>query len=281
MRHRIEIPEFIYPVDAPRARFSREAGVPGILHVTLPHLTDEHDQLLDILANEVNSWPKATIGEHYGHLFNWLTGRFGKQLWVERSGGFLAFADHLLTMFPDARLIHIVRDGRDTALSMQEHRGFRLTYAMILLEQFLGVNPLLSPDRSQIDRVPPEWRPFLPEHFDAGALRAFRLPLLMFGELWSQWIDEGLKLLATIPTDRLLTLRYEDFFLDPKKQLDALTAFLGDEFIDEAWSTRCAATVRQPRSTWRDLPKDEARALTDASRPGFERLREVGVSYEL
>ena len=35
----------------------------------------------------------------------------------------------------------------------------------------------MSPDRTHIDRVPAELRPFLPEHFDADAFRAFRVPL--------------------------------------------------------------------------------------------------------
>jgi hypothetical protein len=39
--------------------------------------------------------------------------------------------------------------------------------------------------------------------------------------------------------------------------------------------------VRKPRSTWRDLPHDEASALTEACRPGFELLRQAGVEYEL
>jgi sulfotransferase family protein len=281
LRHRIEIPEFIYPSDAPDVRFSRETGVPGILHVALPHLTDEHDHLFETLENEVSSWPEATIGEHYEHLFGWLARHFHKRLWVERSGGFLSFANYFLAMFPDARVIHVVRDGRDTALSMQGHRGFRLTYAMMSLEQFLGVHPLLSADRSQVDRVPAELRPFLPERFDADAFRAFRIPLQLFGELWSQWIGDGLSLLRTIPADRLLTLQYEDFFVDAKQQLDTLAAFLGDEFVVEAWSTRCAATVRKPRSSWRDLPEEEARALTEACRPGFEQLEAVGVHYDV
>jgi hypothetical protein len=78
------------------------------------------------------------------------------------------------------------------------------------------------------------------------------------------------KVLRTLPEDRLLTLRYEDFFTDPKRQLDTQAAFLGRQLVDEDWSIQCAATVRQPRSTWRDLPDETARELTEACRPGFE-----------
>jgi putative sulfotransferase len=279
LRHRVEAAESIYPCGSPAARFSRRTGVPGILHVTLPHLTDDPDRLFDLLRDEVCAWPPATMGGHYQHLFDWLAAHFHKGLWVERSGGWLFVVDSFRSMFPQSRFIHIVRDGRDAALSMQEHLGFRLTYAMMSLEDLLGVNPLQSADRSHIARVPTELRPFLPEAFNAEAFRAFRLPLAFFGELWSQWIADGLNGLRELPADRLLTLRYEDFFGDPKRQLDMLAAFLGEDFVDADWSSRCAATVRKPRSTWRDLGEEDARLLTAACQPGFAHLEAVGVRY--
>jgi hypothetical protein len=64
---------------------------------------------------------------------------------------------------------------------------------MMSLEDHLGVNPLLSQDRSRISSVPTELRSFLPEAFDAEAFRTFNLPLTLFAELWSQWIADGLR----------------------------------------------------------------------------------------
>jgi hypothetical protein len=101
------------------------------------------------------------------------------------------------------------------------------------------------------------------------------------GAFWSQLIARDAQVLGPLPADRHLTLRYEDFFVDPKHQFDTLAALLGNDYIDEDWSTRCAATVRPPRSTWRDLPEDEARALTEACRPGFELLRQAGVEIRI
>jgi putative sulfotransferase len=164
---------------------------------------------------------------------------------------------------------------------MQEHLAFRLYLIMRSLGEQLGVDPLRSSDRTHLDRVHAELLPFLPEDFNVDAFRAFRVPLPLCAELWAQQITSGLPALLALPSDRLLTLRYEDFFTDPKRQIDRLAAFLGEEFIDEDWSNRCAATVRKPRSTWRDLPEADARALTDACRPGFELLREAGVHYDL
>jgi putative sulfotransferase len=280
-RHRVTCAEQLYPYEAADSRFSSATGVPAILQTTLPHLADDPDTLFDLLAAEIYQWPAAMIGESYNRLFRWLAAHFGKSLWIERSGTSLRLIEELVSTFPGARFIHITRDGRDAAVSMQEHSIFRLGLAMTSLEQFLGVDPLESSDRTGLDRVPDELRALLPERFDGDAFRAFRVPLPVCGEYWAFQIDTGLKLLRALPADRLLTLRYEDFLIDPKRQLDRFAAFLGEEFVDEDWSARCAATVRPPRSSWRDLPEDEARALTEACRPGFEALAAAGVEYEL
>jgi putative sulfotransferase len=152
---------------------------------------------------------------------------------------------------------------------------------MSSIAQHLGVDPLQSSDRTHIDRVPEALRPFLPENFDRDAFCAMRMPLSLCGQYWSFQVETGLAALRTLPQNRLLTLRYEDVLAEPKAQLGALTAFLGDEFADEAWTSRCAGTVRQPKTTWRDLPADEARALTETCRPGFELLRRAGVNYDV
>jgi putative sulfotransferase len=281
LKHGLGKPELLYPFDAPSARFSAQTGVPAILLVALPHLTEHHEALFDVLQHEVTTWPRAPVGAQYRRLFGWLQAHFGKRIWIERSGFSHTWAEQLLAIFPDARIVHMVRDGRDTALSMQAYVAFRLLAVMGSLGEILGVNPLASPDRSRVDRLPAELRPFLPEHFDLEAFRAFRPPLPVCGGFWAQNIESGLKVLSELPADRLLTLRYEHFFVDPTAQLDTLAAFLGDEFVDEAWSTRCAAAVRPPRSSWRELPEEDARALTEACRPGFERLRAAGVRYDL
>lgn len=280
LRHRVPMPERLYPFDDPAARFSSQSGVPAILHTTLPLLTDDHDKLFDILDVEVNRWPTAPIADHYAHLFHWLCERFDKRMWIERTGTSLLLVSQFLKMFPDSRFIHIARDGRDAAISMHAHPAFRLHMVMVSLQQHLGVNPIESSDRSHVDRVPADLRPFLPEHFDADTLNTYPIALSLCGQYWTQQIEVGLGGLSSLAADRLLTLRYEDILYNPKPQLDTLTTFLGGDFVDQDWSARCAATVRAPHSTWRDLPDEEARALTEACRPGLEMLREVGVNYD-
>jgi putative sulfotransferase len=281
LRHRVPYDECLYPCDDASARFTRQTGVPAILATALPHLTPDHDRLFTLLLDEVTGWSVAPIRAHYRRLFGWLTKHFGKRVWIERSGASLLLAEQIQVTFSDARFVHIVRDGRDSAISMYNHPGFKLFYVMNVLGQYLGVDPLESPDRTHLQRVPGELRLLLPEHFDADALRSFPVPLSFWGEAWAQQIDHGLKVLSALPENRLLTLRYEDFFVDPQRQLDLLAIFLGDDFINDGWAARCAATVRKPRSTWRDLPGKDARDLTEACRPGFELLREAGVHYDV
>lgn len=276
----IDVPEVLYRYNDPTARYTPQTGIPSILLVTLPHLTDNPDELFKILEDEVGNWPVATIDCHYRRLFGWLLQHFNKQLWIERSGPGLRMVPQFLRLFPDARFVHLVRDGRDVAISLQEMESFRLAMAFNRIGGILGADPLLSQNRTHAHRLPAELLAFLPENFNIDSFRAHRDPLPQCGTYWTSQIQSGMNILRKLPSNRLLTLRYEDFFIDPKVQIDKLAAFLGEDYIDEDWSAFCAATVRPPRSTWRDLPGDEARLLTEVCRPGFELLRAADVEYE-
>jgi len=279
--HDIPCEEQLYPIGNLEARYSSRTGVPALLITTLPHLTADHDRLFDELRDEITAWPVTTIAHHYRHLFDRLAERFGKKFWVERTGASLNFIERVFPMFPEAKFVHVARDGRDAAISMQSHLGLRLYFTMNNIAQYLGVDPLVSDDRTNVDRVPHEWRSFLPEQFDADAFRKFRIPMSICAGFWTQQVMSGLKALSALPTDSLLTMRYEDILTEPKRQLETFAAFLGEEFGDADWIAHCAATVRPPRSTWRDLPEEDAHALTEACRPGFEALAAAGVEYEV
>jgi hypothetical protein len=56
-------------------------------------------------------------------LFRYLAAPTGKQRWVEKSPQNLGFTRELAAAFPNARFVHIIRDGRDCAQSL--HRRWR------------------------------------------------------------------------------------------------------------------------------------------------------------
>ena len=275
----LPFPECLYPYEKPGARFTAQTGVPGILIATLPHLTDDYEALYDALEAEIRTWPVAPVAVHYRHLFEWLRQHFGREAWIERSGMGMEMVGQIRQMFPDARFVHLVRDGRDAAMSINDHPPLRTWVAMMRLGELLGVNPFESGDRSNIDRVPPELRVFLPEYFDAEAVDRYRNPLPLCGQFWSNQILAGMKALAPIPKDTLLTLRYENFFTDAEGELSKLTDFVGPEFADADWLARCAASVKSPRQTWRDLPADTLEELNQACRPGFAALHAAGIDF--
>ena len=116
--------ELLYPFNAPNAGFTRE-NIPPIMCATLPHLTPEPEALYHELAPHAQQWPPCPPADQYRQLFAWLCQRFNRDVWVERFGGSLLSAAILLRRFPEARIIHIYRDGRDVARSMSRHYLFR------------------------------------------------------------------------------------------------------------------------------------------------------------
>ena len=122
--------ELLYPFDTPGARFTR-ADVPPIMCATIPHLTPDHDAFFDEIEPAVRSLPTQSPSQQYRDIFDWLCSRFGRVAWVERSGTSLLSASVLLKHFPDARVIHVYRDGHDVALSMSRHYLFRVLVASL------------------------------------------------------------------------------------------------------------------------------------------------------
>ncbi len=60
---------------------------------------------------------------HYGEFLRWFMEEVaraqGKARWLEKTPGHIFEAKNLLDWFPDARFLHVVRDGRDVALSLR------------------------------------------------------------------------------------------------------------------------------------------------------------------
>jgi putative sulfotransferase len=245
--------------------------VPAIMQTTLPHLTPQPEVLVDELATFVTALAPAPIGVQYTRLFDRLAEQFGKRQWVERSGGSLRIVQRLIDSFPGARFVHIVRDGRTTAMSMSKHYGFRMALIALQLTEILGSDPFESTDRTWLADVPDELVPFLPEAFDAAAFRAYDTPLPLCGHYWSGEIIEGLKALSTIATSRVLTLRYEDFLATPKTAISRLVSFIHGT-APAAWVDDVAGLVRCARANVDALPLPERAALEDACAPGFAAL---------
>jgi LPS sulfotransferase NodH len=80
---------------------------------------DAHDIIEQIVAGP------GTLGSAMGIVFRAYAERFGKARWGDKRPAYLLHLDILLWLFPDAQIIHIIRDGRDCVASMKDQPWFK------------------------------------------------------------------------------------------------------------------------------------------------------------
>ncbi|MEQ8584949.1 MAG: sulfotransferase [Thalassobaculaceae bacterium] len=266
--HAVE--EALYRHDAAGARY-RLADMPPIIAVTLPHLTDQPEALLDALEPRVRARSRMSLADHYRALFADLAGMLGRRVWVERSGGTLMHAAKLLRLFPEARVIHVYRDGRDTAMSMGRHHNFRVLVGAILRSRRFGIDaqrPFRSDRGSPLDVMVQKAVFRMLDTEKTAALP----DLEDFGRFWSDLIEIGHDCFRDLPADRLLNVRFEDVQAAPRETLRTLIRFIDPSLEDPAWLDEVAAVPRPARSRFGDLPPERQRSLTQACAPGLDRL---------
>ncbi|MDP9794785.1 hypothetical protein J2S43_003297 [Catenuloplanes nepalensis] len=263
-------PEMAYPYRTGRHR--PETGVPVIAHAVLPSLTDDPDALLDSLAPVVRAWPTRPAAAHYRALLEHLAALFGRDTIVERSAASLHLVPTLHAAFPDARIVHMHRDGPDCALSMSRHAGFRMIALAQRAMQLGDVTLTPKLTSAHLEAIPPDALSLLIPPMDAAAFMSYPIPLPVFGALWSSMIVDGVAALDMLPATATSTLRYEDLLHSPEATLTRLAATLGAP-VDGDWLARSRALIT-PATTGRSrtLPPAELAALEAACRPGMKAL---------
>jgi hypothetical protein len=238
---RTSVPEIL-------ARGSGEARaeLAPLLLVTLPHLSDAPEALWRRLRSELESWPRATVAEHLTRLCDCLRTMFSRRLWVERSGGSIEYAEELARAFPEARFVHLVREGWAAALSMSKHAFFRVHLARL------------------VSRDP--MRPV------ADCLKA-KIPLDRFGAYWSVLMHKTERMIRSARRgEAQLLLRYEQLVSEPASALRRLGEVLALEAGVEEWIKAASGMVRASEARLADLaPADRARLLRACS-PGMRVL---------
>lgn len=238
--------EIRYPFGSPAARFSPGDPVPWLLVTMLSRLTDDPDPVFDDLVAMAASRPPTTMADHYRALFAWIAARFGGTVWVERSGSSLDYLGELASMFPQARFVHIHRDGREAALSIRDHPFYRLGVA-VLMDLF--------PDTDDPDAA-------------VDAVLATPPPCAAVGRYWSDQVLRGFRALAGLDPARVLAVRFEDLLATPAEVLADIAAFF-ELPADPGFPERAAAMVgAPPRSRLGELTPAERAELDDACRPG-------------
>jgi putative sulfotransferase len=255
----------------PDARFRAE-HLPPILCITLPHLTDDYEALYAELEPAIRGRGPAPIAEQYRFLFDWLCRRLGRDMAVERSGASLMFVSVLGDLFPDARFVHIFRDGRDTALSMQDHDYFRLIARFSRFVRRFGINPYRRPFVYGSNALYGPLESLMSKFGWVEDWLEQKISLEQLGGFWSDMVTSGLGYLQCLPRHRIMSLRYEDILRRPHAELTRFMDFLGPAFADEHWLEQASRIPQMPPSSWQNLPAEQRDRLTAACRPGLTLL---------
>lgn len=254
--------EMLYPYGT--GRFTPATGIPMICHNVLPPLTADPDGLYERLAAEISGWPPRPPAAQYRAVLEKLAELTGGSALVERSGGSLGLIGTLRREYPDARFVHMHRNGPDTALSMSRHSAARLAVLLQKAAAAAGLPPA-TPWREIVAAAPPEFDGLLSAPFDAGRFRTYPISLTIFAWIWSVMVKEGVRALAALPRDIWTDLRYEDIVRDPRGELTRLAGFIGVPASEE-WLARGAAYIDDSRtgSAAAQLPPRELAAVRAA-----------------
>ncbi|MFG3001847.1 sulfotransferase [Streptomyces sp. NPDC048340] len=271
IRNGVPMPEFVY-THRPGRFTTDTTGIPALSLMVLPHLTDDPDGLFDELEKQVRGWPNRTAVGHYEALFGLLCTRFGRSAVVERSGYSLDRVPLLRKAFPQARFVHLFRDGPDCALSMSRHTGYRLIFLLREILARTGAERVEELTEDQVRSLPPELSPLLAERFDSALVLDRDLRSTGFAALWSQLVVQGVARLGELPEPLRTTLAYEDLLDEPREELARLAGFIGVEPLPQWLDAGAACLDGSRRGASRRLPAAELAALREACAPGAEAL---------
>jgi hypothetical protein len=76
------------------------------------------------VASDIAFGP-PTLGSAFQAVFRAYAHRFGKPRWGDKRPAYITNLPVLLRLFPDAQIVHIIRDGRDCVASLKEMRWHR------------------------------------------------------------------------------------------------------------------------------------------------------------
>lgn len=164
-----------------------------------------HEAFKKAVARPDMGWLKKNnvgykeFAAHIGHgLERIFSSRSKGKAWVDASPGHTLMADDLALLFPEARFVHILRDGRAVVNSM--------------------VN-------SKFDQLDPEEQ----EYFQMPWISDFSAAC----ETWAHYAEQGRAFMEKNP-DRCIEVLQEDLAGNPRELFEKLFAFLNSDFCEKS-----------------------------------------------
>jgi hypothetical protein len=222
-----------------------------LLRTTLPALFDDPTLVLHDLQDFVSRLGHKDKSDHFNLIFAFLARLCSKPVWVERTGGSIRYLEVLLALFPNARFLHLYRDGRNCALSMSRHPTFVYGYTKCSTPQKL---------------------PDVCFALMSGGLSKFDLVAIQVGcaSEWATNVITTRGLLNGLPANQTLAVSFEALLSQPRAELRRILGFILDgDHCSDAWLDAQVPRLRIPACDYRRLDTDLASMLTQASEKGL------------
>ena len=262
--------EFTYPF-GPDADYHMD-NLPACLMMTLPHLSTNPDQLYKELEPVIRAQPKRPLEGQYRFWFDWMTTHLDKKIWIERYGTSLSMLKSINRMFPDAKFVHIHRDGHETALSMQAFEPMRVFMHMRRRLKLIGIDIMRTPFRYSDSLIVNTFAPIIERVVPANAYLKQTPTLEQAGRFWSDMVDVGLADLAPIDPERIHTMRYCDLVDAPRETLSQFIDFAFPGGSHKAWLDEASEIPQRRPSKWDALSASEQTRLAGACATGMTLL---------
>jgi hypothetical protein len=148
----------------------------------------------DVSINEIDTFVASSrsLSEFIERFFRHLAGVNGKKRWGEKTPTNIRRLDYIFRHFPNVKVIHMIRDGRDNVCSLRHHPSRKIVDGKVI--------PLDTDN-----------------------------PIEECIERWVKDVSLGRRYLGD---PRYIEVRYEDLVMDQRGTLESILGFLGESWDD-------------------------------------------------
>jgi glycosyltransferase involved in cell wall biosynthesis len=194
----------------------------------------------------------STVVEFNDALYCALAAAAGRSVVGDKTPDYCAYVTLIQSLWPKAKFIHVIRDGRDVALSMSKHPGYQRMASLMI----------------------PNWVPLALDKRYAMTDRLNRVPTLKdYIGLWDLRIRRTLDDAGRLPAHSYFGLRYENLLQDPQAEATRLAEFL-DVSRPQQWLAQVKEIVRpgntnklRDRAVWESLTATAHDTLAELGYP--------------
>jgi hypothetical protein len=254
----LKTPEINFDMESPPPGVGpgnyRDDVYPELILLPLSAVFDDAPEAFEELVEFARKRPTRLLSQQLAALFEWVTARAGKKIWIERSGGTLAQLPELIDLFPNAKFLHLHRDPLGVALSMKTHHHMRLFAFKHYGLRTQGGLAWSDLEESDFDDSRP-MSPRLREIFDHD------VPLEIFLKDWNEMLLRAFASVKHLAPEQYAEITFEDLLAEPKRVLCRIVDFF--ELPDRTGWMDAAAAMLVSGKAGNARPSPEQRAMIE------------------